>query len=302
MVFKISKVTLFFPSFFLLLPILLLARTHHYSYFSDRPEIFLKAIQSYKDSLPVRCKQHDGYVRAGILPHHFLAHWMMIDFFECLASQTDLDRIILIGPDHFRKGIDRISVSSLPWKTPFGELIADKHVVSKIKETLGLKDDIESFSGEHSIGIIVPLIRYYFPKSKIVPVLVQRQIPMHTLLRFKQLLFHFLKDQKTLILLSMDFSHYQNSKEADRRDEISKNVILYLNYERINELDVDCHTGLFLLMTVLSELGNMKVCFRHHTNSSKITGLKGLKSVTSYYTILFFQYDPSCTKCQARKK
>lgn len=289
MVFKIRKTIAGATLLLLILSQLSFARTHHFSFYSDEPERFLKAIEIYRSSRPARCKKGGRIVRAGILTHHFLASRMMVDFFECLASQIEPERVVLIGPDHSSKGIQPITVSSLPWKTPFGELTADENVVGMIKESLSLNDDSEAFSGEHSIGIIVPFIRYYFPKSRIVPIIIKNQVPRHTLTELKRIVVQFLDDPKTIVLLSMDFSHDQTSEEADRRDEISKDVILRLDYTQISGLDIDCKPGLFLLMSVLKELGNVNISFRHHTNSSVITGLKNIKNVTSYYTIFFYE-------------
>lgn len=287
MVFNISKIIagIFI---FMLSPFPVFARTHHYTSFSDRPELFLKAIADYKNLPHAECELKGKAVRAGIVTHHFLANGMMVDFFECLASQTKPERIILIGPDHFRKGLHGISLSSLPWKTPFGEMKADTAVIQEIKHTLALEEDVEAFSGEHSVGILIPFIRYYFPKSKIIPILLQKQPPHRLLTLLVQFMRQYADDPKTVILLSMDFSHNQTSDEADRRDAISKDAIQNFKLDQIDKLDIDSPWGLFLLMAVMKDSGNREVYFRHHSNSSKITGIKDQKNVTSYYTTFFY--------------
>ncbi|MBI4691300.1 MAG: AmmeMemoRadiSam system protein B [Nitrospirae bacterium] len=289
MVFKILKSIAVITFLLLVFPQLSYARSYLFSSYSDEPERFLEAIENYRSSQPGGCKKDGMTVRAGIITHHFLASRMMVDFFECLSSQIEPERIVLIGPDHFAKGVQPITVSSLPWETPFGELAADESVANMIKESLDLSEDNEAFGGEHSIGIIVPFIRYYFPKSKIVPIIVQNQVPRYALTGLKRIVGQLLDDPKTIILLSMDFSHDQTSDEADSRDEMSRDVIRSLDYTQISSLDIDCKPGLFLLMSVLKESGNVNINFRHHTNSSVITGLKKIKNVTSYYTIFFYE-------------
>jgi AmmeMemoRadiSam system protein B len=286
MVFKISQIGLVFV---LLSVGVLEARTQHYSSNSDQPEMFLTAIENYRKSPRTVCEMSGGEVRAGIVTHHFLANRLMVDFFECLASKAKPERIILIGPDHFNKGMRSVTVSPLPWKTPFGELVADEIAVSRIKNSLDLIDDPEAFSGEHSIGILVPFIRYYFPKSKIVPIIVQKQMSLSTLKKFKQLIDQSLDDPGTLVLLSMDFTHNQTSEEADRRDERTRKAIENLDYKNTDSLDVDCHPGLFLLTAALKDRKNLEIKFLNHTNSSRITGNRDQKDVTSYFTILFTQ-------------
>jgi AmmeMemoRadiSam system protein B len=287
MVFKIRRAAAII-FFILLSPGLLYARSHHFSFYSDEPRIFLNVIEHYRSSQPEVCKKDGGLVRAGIITHHFLASWMIVDFFECLALQAAPERIILIGPDHFDKGIQPITVSSFPWKTPFGELRADERVVAMIKSLLALSDDVEAFSGEHSIGIIVPFIHYYFPRSLIVPIIIQKHISQYALFALTGIIEQLLDDPKTLVLLSMDFSHYQTSDEADRRDDMSKRTILSLNYKDVERLDVDCRTGLSILLSALSTTEGVAVNFRHHTNSGKIA-VKKSHSVTSYFTVFFTQ-------------
>lgn len=271
------------------LPSSLFARTHHYTSFSDRPEIFLRAIADYKNSPHSTSELRGKAVRAGVITHHFLANRMMVDFFESLASQNKPDRIILIGPDHSRKGLHGMSLSSLPWKTPFGKMSADTAIVKEIKECLSLDEDVEAFGGEHSVGIIIPFIHYYFPKSKVVPILVQKQAPHNMLIKFARLMRQYSNDPETIIILSMDFSHNQTSEEADRRDAISKDAIQSFNFDKIDKLDIDSPSGLFILLAALKKTGDRDVYFRDHSNSSKITKKSDLKSVTSYYTIFFFQ-------------
>lgn len=273
--------------FALLNPGALSARTHHYSSYSDKPEVFLKAIEQYRNSRHEMCKKDHGLVMAGIVTHHFLANQMMVEFFECLTYRTRPDRIVLIGPDHFSKGIYPITVSALPWKTPFGDLKADRNHIARIKKIVGLADDVEAFSGEHSIGILVPFIRYYFPRSAIVPIIIQNRISPAMLRGFKHVLDEFLDDPGTLVLLSMDFSHDRTSDEADRLDTITKRIITDFDVSRVERAEVDCRPGLSSLLAALKDRKEPAVKFLNHTNSAKITENRHQTDVTSYFTMLF---------------
>jgi AmmeMemoRadiSam system protein B len=265
------------------------ARTQNYSFYSDEPEKYLIAVRGSEQSTELACADGKADLRAGIVTHHILAISLMNEFFACLSRNVRPDRIVLIGPDHYGQSIDRIAVSPFPWKTPFGVLNPDGSAAATIKESLGLSDDPEAFSGEHSIGVLVPFIRYYFPKSRIVPVIIQRNVGFDKLNKLKTILDYFLDDPKTLILLSMDFSHKQTSAEADRRDDLARSVIEKLDYQDTDKLDVDCHPGLKVLLAALKERPGVQVRFLNHSNSSRLTGKMDMTNVTSYYTILFSQ-------------
>ena len=257
----------------------------HYSFYSDDPKKFLDVINSSGKVEIVP----PGTLKAGIVTHHFLASAMMADFFKYINSAASPKTIILIGPDHYDKGIYPLSVSSLPWKTPFGMLNANKRITENIKNELSLKEDNEAFSGEHSIGILVPFIKYYFPKSEVVPILIRADAPKYYIDRLAKAISRDFGSSDTFIILSMDFSHDSDLKEAERRDDASKSAITRLKSKGIDKLRVDCPKGLYLLVSLLEKMDNIRVYFRDHSNSEAISKKKDLDNVTSYFTVLFLQ-------------
>lgn len=290
MVFEVSKTGIGLMLFVLLWTGPAGARTSFYSFFSDEPGKYLGAIERYERAARSgACPEQGAEVRGGIVTHHLLAIDLMTELFECLSRRVTPERIVLIGPDHYAQTRAGMAIARLPWKTPFGELAVDAPLAGTIQESLGLTDDPEAFSGEHSIGVLVPFLRYYFPKSKVVPIIVQRNVGFDRLIGLKDVLSRLLDDPKTLILLSMDFSHNQTSGEADRRDERAKDVIERLDYGQTDALDIDCHPGLKILLAALQGHRDIHVRVLNHSNSAKITGRMDIPGVTSYYTVLFFQ-------------
>jgi AmmeMemoRadiSam system protein B len=290
MVFQVSKAAIALILSCMILTCAADARTQNYSFHSDEPRKYLNAIKGAELAATPACFSDKAIFRAGIVTHHLLAIGLMNEFFFCLSKNAKPERVVLIGPDHYGQSIERISVSSLPWKTPFGTLASDTLAATTINSSLNLDDDPEAFSGEHSIGVLVPFIHYYFPESRLVPIIIQRNVGLDKLNKFKTILNAYLSDPKTLVLLSMDFTHNQTSEEADRRDELSRNVIEKFEYEKTDKLDVDCHPGLKMLLAALRERQGMRARFLNHSNSAKITGQTGLTNVTSYFTILFEEH------------
>jgi hypothetical protein len=301
MVFQVSKTAIALILFCMILTNTSDARTENYSFYSDKPEKYLNTIRGAERTATPACFNNKAIYRAGIVTHHLLAIGLMNEFFSCLSKNVRPERVVLIGPDHYGQSIDRISVSSLPWKTPFGILDPDANAAAAIIGALGLNDSPEAFSGEHSIGVLVPFIHYYFPESRFVPIIIQRNVRLDKLNKFKTILNAYLGDPKTLVLLSMDFTHNQTSDEADRRDEISRQVIEKLDSEQTDKLDVDCHPGLKMLLAALRERQGIRARFLNHTNSAKITGQADLTNVTSYFTIIF-EEQPGMISLQGNAK
>ena len=261
-------------------------RDRHYSFWSDNPQPFLRAIQNSPD--PVLPNLPPGQrIRAGIVTHHFLASGLMVRFFAELASQTSPKTIILLGPNHHHHGLANVSFSSLSWKTPFGVLPADQHLVHTIAAATQLPEDQEAFTGEHSVGVLIPFLKYYFPSSRVVPILVDLNARSYPLHRLCEVLSSALDKPDTLLLLSMDFSHNSVSPVADARDTEAQNVISAMDTTKTEALHVDCRKGLWLLLQSLKEAGCHGVLFSEHTNSARLSRNPNQPDVTSYFTIYF---------------
>ncbi len=287
MVLQVSKAAVILILFCMVVSKTVHARAQNYSFYSDEPEKYQTVIRGAEQKATSVCVSNEAYYRAGIVTHHLLAIDLMNEFFSCLSKNVKPERVVLIGPDHYGQSMERISVSLLPWKTPFGILAPDTNTAAAIISSLSLNNDPEAFSGEHSIGVLVPFIHHYFPESKIIPIIIQRNVGLDKLRKFKSILNELLSDPTTLVLLSMDFTHNQTSGEADRRDELSRSVIEKFEHTETDTLDVDCHPGLKMLLAALRERQGMRARFLNHSNSAKITGQAGLTNVTSYFTIIF---------------
>jgi hypothetical protein len=263
-------------------------RTYHYSFWSDDSQRYLYAVKKYSSGTPLEFAPGEA-IRAGIVTHHFLARALMVRFFETLRANCSPDTIILLGPNHYHHGSANISLSSLPWKTPFGVLEADQPIVQQFKHATGLLEDREAFTGEHSIGVLVPFLKYYFPHSRVVPVLVDANVRESNLKELRGALSELLGKPQILVLLSMDFSHHSIASIADCRDAQAEKVISALDLDRVGGLNVDCHRGLWLLLASLKDQGQVKVRISEHSNSARLTGHSRQPDVTSYFTVYFLR-------------
>jgi len=263
------------------------SRAYHYASWSDNPRPYLQAIRKSRSSVRPR-PAPDLNIRAGVVTHHFLASGLMVRFFDMLRAEASPQTIILIGPNHFHHGRRNISLSSLPWKTPFGTMETDQSMTQQIKAATGLPEDTEAFTGEHSVGVSIPLLKYYFPRCRVVPILIDSNADESQLKVLRVLLTGFLGNPKVVVLLSMDFSHDSTPRIADLRDEQAEQTISRLDVDRVDRLHVDCHKGLWLLLSSLRDLGNIKVRIGEHTNSSRLTGNPDQTNATSYFTVSFW--------------
>src|SRR4030042_5814544 len=83
-----------------------------------------------------------------------------------------------------------------------------------------------------------------------------------------------IKDDKSFLIISIDFSHRADLLETDKRDIIAGSVLNSLNPECINEMYSDNNVGLFTLFFVCNELNLNKNHIFFHVDSQSFTGKK----------------------------
>jgi hypothetical protein len=276
----------YLAAFFLLCMLPASVRTLHYSFWSDDPRPYRDAIEKAGAAAPPHFVPHER-VCAGIVTHHFLASALMVRFFSTLSASAAPDTIVLIGPNHFHRGLANISLSSLPWKTPFGMMETDRSIIQQFQAATQLPEDPEPFAGEHSVGVLIPFLRYYFPRCRVVPVLVDVNARARDLKQLRGPLADLLRHPRVLVVLSMDFSHDAAASVADTRDGKSEQVIANLDSSQVEGLQVDCRKGLWLLLAALGDVGGITVHIGEHTNSARLTGNARQPDVTSYFTVYF---------------
>ena len=125
------------------------------------------------DGWGIRC-QNERRVLGGLVPH---AGWM---YSGPTAARTiaalaaaDPETIFVFGAVHVHD-VNRASLfAEGSWMTPLGELLVDAEVCRAIAGCPGVRIAPEAHASEHSIEVELPLIRYYLPEARIVPLMIQ---------------------------------------------------------------------------------------------------------------------------------
>lgn len=185
---------------------------------------------------------HAGYIYSGAIAN--LAY-------RAIESR---ERIFLFGPSHrfYFRGVSLGDFDS--FSTPFGELRSDKSYLKNLK----LKFQIESLNDahiEHSTETQIPLLKYYFPDSLLFE-FIYSDIDSHSLDRVFKFL---LEDEKNLIVISTDLSHFHSLNRAKELDTHCLRAIEELK-EPSSECEACGKVGLSAILRVAKELNlNSKV-------------------------------------------
>jgi len=228
-----------------------------------------------------------SHVRGGIIPHHLLASSMIAQFFNRIP-ETQVDRVVLIGPNHYELGNTDIITSLYDWDTPTGIVSADLSSIHFILDKDYIGTDEVVAEREHSLSGIMPFIAHYFPHAKVVPVIVSMDTDIGTLEDLASSLYS-LDDGQTLFVASVDFSHYLSHELATERDSVTLALLQEADIDNLVTLNsqyTDSPQSLVLLIHIMDKMGLSKLNVLDHTNSGIMTGDK-LSEVTSYFSIAF---------------
>lgn len=224
-------------------------------------------------------------IRAGIISHHGLASGMIARFYDVLAAKNNVESIIILGPDHFKAGQRRITVSPFSWKT--GNIVLENNVdlFKLLNRTQYIKAEGLPFRLEHSIGLHIDFVSHYFPYAKVTALIIKNAAALYELAPLVPILAQAL-DENTLLILSMDLSHKKMPDEARREDDKTLERILAFQTERLEDLDVDAARATWLFLQVLKFRGIDRGIVLERTNSSKILNRPDLPC-TSYAAVVF---------------
>jgi AmmeMemoRadiSam system protein B len=228
-------------------------------------------------------------IKGGIVPHHLLASSIIAEFFKYLAESKP-KRIILIGPNHYEAGDYAVISSSSGWKTPSGILKADTGILKAAKGYSFISNNDDVLENEHSVSGIMPFIKYYMPDSYVVPFIVSKNINSDDLENLSGFLTKY-SDNDTVIIASVDFSHYLKYQNAQKNDKETLKLLEMFDYKSLLKLGndyLDSPASLAILLMVMNNVNANKLKVINHTNSSNILNDFESQS-TGYYTIMYYK-------------
>ncbi len=175
-----------------------------------------------------------------------------------------------------------------------GFVATDKDWVAWLSREKLAVSEPENFKNEHSIYALVPFVKYYFPEAKIVPIILKSSLLQEQALKLGnaiagQIVANNLVES-TLVIGSIDFSHYLSTEQANLKDIETKEAIISRDYNRLYSFGDDNLDSPMTMITVLAAatyLGSNKTEIIANVNQAEATGLISVPSSTSYFTIIF---------------
>ncbi|MFH1046689.1 MAG: AmmeMemoRadiSam system protein B [Patescibacteria group bacterium] len=223
-------------------------------------------------------------IRAVLVPHHLPASSLIADALQRAAGR-DISTVVIIGPNHEELG-PSVLTTSAAWETPFGRVEADSALISGLADNLLASSNAEGFRAEHSIGAIVPFVRHYVPTARILPLILRYDTgdEIDALAAW----LHANLPAETLIVYSVDFSHYLSENQADRNDEHTKRLLLDNRRAELLHLNsdfIDSPAAVALALR-LAELDDSVLTIQQHANSNRFIAQPS-SSTTGFFEIIW---------------
>jgi AmmeMemoRadiSam system protein B len=150
---------------------------------------------------------------AVIIPHHMIVSAKIDDLLGDLAKSYDFERIIILSPNHFNYGFRYIQTTN----NSLDSMRIDIPAVTGLNAGQSAIIENKDFQKEHGIMSEIPFIKKYWPAAQLIPITIKTATPEWRLKKLSEELSR-LNNKKTLIIASLDFSHYCTEETARKND------------------------------------------------------------------------------------
>lgn len=211
------------------------------------------------------------------------------------VSQINIkDRVILLGPNHTGYGVPFSLVSEGIWQTPLGEVQIDTTLAREIlKHSRYLEDDSAAHMYEHSLEVELPILQYFKPDFKFVPVIILSG-EINILKEIGRGIAAAIKESNledsVLIVASSDMTHYEPQTQAAKKDRQAIQAILELNEDKLSEeilrynISMCGYAPVAVMLAAAKSLGAKNARLVKYQTSGDVTG--DLESVVGYAGII----------------
>lgn len=166
---------------------------------------------------------HAGYTYSGPVA---------ANAFAPVASGTVVERVLLIGPPHFVPVSGVAAPSSTAFATPLGEVEVDRDAIAALIEAGLVTIDDRAHAPEHSLEVELPFLQAVLGRFGVIPLLVGDAAPEQVAAIVAAAL-----DERTLLVVSTDLSHYLDDASARARDVATAKTIERLDFTRLGPYD-----------------------------------------------------------------
>jgi hypothetical protein len=219
-------------------------------------------------------------VKAVIVPHAGYMFSGQTAAYSFKQINKSIRKVIILGTAHRYplKGACVIDYDS--YDSPLGKVKVSKDVFKLLEEENVFRIP-EADTEEHSIEIEIPFLQKILSDFEILPVIVGQVDHI----KFSELLEKY-SSEDSVIVASVDLSHFHKYNDAVKIDSDSIKYILELNPNGIRKSEIDSPYAVAALLE-LARRKNWKAKLLDYKNSGDI--ISDRSSVVGYSSIIFYE-------------
>lgn len=205
------------------------------TFYPDDPEELKKTIEGFLDKAVVG-KQKTN-IKALILPHAGYIYSGPITAYGLkILKGASFKKVILLGPSHHFAFKGLIAAGEDYWGTPLEKIkVLSKKDFPSLKNKKEIIESIEIHQPEHCLEVQLPFLQMILKDFQIFPLLTG-EIDAQKAAKILMPLI----EEKTLIIVSSDLSHYLPYSEAKMADKVTIDAILSNDILRFNKYGDAC--------------------------------------------------------------
>lgn len=193
-------------------------------YPANKNGLKLKLEKLFSEAIP---KHPEGRIQSLIVPHagYDYSGIVAASAFKSIPADAEYSNVFIIASSH-RELFDGASVYSVGnYLTPLGEARVNKQIANElIDNNKNIFYLPAAHNREHSIEVQLPFIQYHLRNSpSIIPIVMGSSSVQAARELAKALLPYFTPEN--LFVISSDFSHYPEYREAKRIDQLTADAI-----------------------------------------------------------------------------
>lgn len=194
-------------------------------------------------------------VRALISPHAgyiFSGTTAASGYF--LLKGTTFNTVILLGPSHHVEFTFAALDSAAAWQTPFGTVELHREKIAKLAASGCCRIESRPFNREHSLEVQVPFLQAALKHFSLIPICCGQNLE-HTSIAEA---IRSVLDERTLVVVSSDLSHYMPLDAATTTDRATIAAILGMDSAKIKSTIDACGQEGIMVLNELARLQQWK--------------------------------------------
>lgn len=246
------------------------------TWYSDDPGALADEIDSYLADV----RDENLRVKAVIAPHAGFMFSGRTAAHSFRQIPTDTETVIILGTSHRYPLAGACLIDYDCYSSPLGNVKLSDKTSAFLKENQ-VVSVLAADRDEHSIEIEIPFLQRTLGDFSIIPVIVGSVDAEE----FSKTLEKY-SDEKTVIVVSVDLSHFHSYDTAVRLDNFSIYSIVNLKDENIQNAEIDSPHAVSSVIK-LAKRKKWKTKLLDYKNSGDI--IKDRSSVVGYSSIIFYE-------------